>query len=132
MFYKELFLTLFLSFIFGKSEAYDCLGYPWYDATNIGPHSMGCIRFYGTQRMTWIEAEYFCRSENAHLVEIYDDWQQKFIHDRAYEILSEFSMGRGGGPGGAGGPGPPLELGIYRVKFLKIRKIPFFLLFGPP
>ena len=73
MFYKELFLTLFLSFIFGKIEAYDCLGYPWYDATILGPHSMGCIRFYGTQRMTWIEAEDFCRSENAHLIEIYDD-----------------------------------------------------------
>ena len=32
---------------------------------------------------------------------------------------------------GAGGPGP-LELGIYRVKFLKIHKISFFLLLGPP
>ena len=28
--------------------------------------------------------------------------------------------------------GPPLELGIYRVQFLKIRKISFFLLIGPP
>ena len=35
------------------------------------------------------------------------------------------------GPG-PGGPGPPLELGIYRVKFLKIHKISFFLLLGPP
>ena len=34
--------------------------------------------------------------------------------------------------GGPGGPGPPLELGIYRVKFLKIHKISFFLLLGPP
>ena len=41
---------------------------------------------------------------------------------------------RGGGTGGAraGGPVPSLELGIYRVKFLKIRKISFFLLIGPP
>ena len=31
-----------------------------------------------------------------------------------------------------GGAGPPLELGIYRVKFLKIHKISFFLLLGPP
>ena len=30
-------------------------------------------------------------------------------------------------PGGSGGPRPPLELGIYRVKFLKISKILFFL-----
>ena len=41
-------------------------------------------------------------------------------------------MIRGAGPGGAGGAQAPLELGIYRVKFLKIRKISFFLLFGPP
>ena len=26
----------------------------------------------------------------------------------------------------------PLELKIYRVIFLKIHKMPFFLLFGPP
>ena len=29
-------------------------------------------------------------------------------------------------------PGPPLELKIYRVKFLKIHKMSFFLLLGPP
>ena len=39
---------------------------------------------------------------------------------------------RGGGPRGARGAQAPLELGIYRVKFLKIRKISFFLLIGPP
>ena len=33
-----------------------------------------------------------------------------------------------GGPGGWA----PLELGIYKVKFLKIRKIPFFLLHRAP
>ena len=38
-------------------------------------------------------------------------------------------MTRGGGPGGAG---PPLESRIYVVNFLKIVKIWFFLLFGPP
>ena len=35
-------------------------------------------------------------------------------------------------PGGPGGAGPPLESRIYRVKFLKIIKISFFLLVGPP
>ena len=93
LFYKELILILSLSFIFGRIEAYDCLGYPWYDATILGPHSMGCIRFYGTQRMTWIEAEDFCRSQNAHLIEIYDDVQQQFVRDIAYDILQDFSMG---------------------------------------
>ena len=39
-------------------------------------------------------------------------------------------MHRGGGPMGA--RGAPLELGIYRVTILKIRKISFFLLIGPP
>ena len=35
-------------------------------------------------------------------------------------------------PGGPGGAGPPLELGIYEVKFLKIGKISFFLLHRAP
>ena len=38
-------------------------------------------------------------------------------------------MGRGMGPGG---PGPPLESRIYSVKILKIGKISFSLLVGPP
>ena len=36
-------------------------------------------------------------------------------------------IGSGAGePGGAGGVGPPLELEIYLVKFLKIRKKKIF------
>ena len=34
--------------------------------------------------------------------------------------------------GGPGGPGPPLESRIYSVKILKIGKISFSLLVGPP
>ena len=34
--------------------------------------------------------------------------------------------------GGTGGVGPPLELEIYLVKFLKIRKKKFFLVSDPP
>ena len=41
-------------------------------------------------------------------------------------------MVRGVGPGGPGGPGPPLESRIYSVKILKIGKISFSLLVGPP
>ena len=41
-------------------------------------------------------------------------------------------IARGRGTRGAGGPGPPLELKIYRVKFLKNHKMSFFLLLGPP
>ena len=35
-------------------------------------------------------------------------------------------------PGGSGGVGPPLELEIYLVKFLKIRKKNLFFSMGPP
>ena len=35
-------------------------------------------------------------------------------------------------PGGSGGVGPPLELEIYLVKFLKIRKKKLFFSMGPP
>ena len=35
-------------------------------------------------------------------------------------------------PGGPGGPVPSLEFGFYRVKFFKMDKISFPLLFGPP
>ena len=37
-----------------------------------------------------------------------------------------------GEPGGSGGVGPPLELEIYLVNFLKIRKKNFFLVSDPP
>ena len=37
-----------------------------------------------------------------------------------------------GEPRGPGGVGPPLELEIYLVKFLKIRKKNFFFSIGPP
>ena len=37
-----------------------------------------------------------------------------------------------GGTGGSGGVGPRLELEIYLVKFLKIRKKNFFFSIGPP
>ena len=39
---------------------------------------------------------------------------------------------RGGGTGGVRGGRTPLELEIYLVKFLKIRKKIFFLSIGPP
>ena len=42
--------------------------------------------------------------------------------------LARDEMGRGVGPGGPRGPGSSLEFRIYRVKFLKIDKISFFLL----
>ena len=42
--------------------------------------------------------------------------------------LAMDEMGRGVGPGGPRGPGSSLEFRIYRVKFLKIDKISFFLL----
>ena len=38
----------------------------------------------------------------------------------------------GGGTGGSGGVGPRLELEIYLVKFLKIRKKKIFFSIGPP
>ena len=41
-------------------------------------------------------------------------------------------MTRGLGTGGAGGARAPLELRFYRVKILKIGKISFFVLLGPP
>ena len=41
------------------------------------------------------------------------------------------TQGRGN-RGGSGGVGPPLELEIYLVKFLKIRKKKFFFSIGPP
>ena len=39
---------------------------------------------------------------------------------------------RAGGPGGVWGGRTPLELQIYRIKFLKIGKIIFFPSIGPP
>ena len=39
---------------------------------------------------------------------------------------------RGGGTGGVRGVGPPLELEIYLVKFLKIRKKIISFSIGPP
>ena len=35
-------------------------------------------------------------------------------------------------PGGSGGVGPPLELEVYVVKILKIRKFNYFSSIGPP
>ena len=37
-----------------------------------------------------------------------------------------------GEPGGSGGVGPPLELEIYLIKILEIRKKKFFLVSDPP
>ena len=46
--------------------------------------------------------------------------------------LVEWVCSGAGEPGGSGGVGPPLELEIYLVKFLKIRKKNFFFSIGPP
>ena len=55
--------------------------------------------------------------------------------DKCFLSISDYLgilIPRGRGPRGARRPGPSLELGIYRVNFLKISKISFFLLIGPP
>ena len=95
MFIKELLFLLIFSSILGNIEsAYNCPGYPWIDATNMASPNvnLGCIRFYGTQKMTWIEAENFCRSQNAHLIEILNSEQQSFLAGHANEILEDTAM----------------------------------------
>ena len=72
------------------------------------------------------------------LLRCFDGYNQilLYICKIKLQVLNHFglmyAMCRGPGPGGAGGAWPPLELGIYRVKILKIRKISFFLLVRPP
>merc|ERR1712038_1704853 len=95
MFIKKLLFLLIFSSILGNIEsAYNCPGYPWIDATNMASPNvnLGCIRFYGTQKMTWIEAENFCRSQNAHLIEILNSEQQSFLAGHANQILEDTAM----------------------------------------
>ena len=48
-------------------------------------------------------------------------------------LMCTYSPYSGAGePGGSGGVGPPLELEIYLVKFLKIHKKKIFFSIGPP
>ena len=54
-----------------------------------------------------------------------------FTYREIMEELEELII-RGQGTGGVWGVGPPLELVIYIVKILKIRKIIFFISIGPP
>ena len=48
------------------------------------------------------------------------------------DILKIIHVQGRGNRGGPGGVGPPLELEIYLVKFLKIRKKEIFLVSDPP
>ena len=84
-------LLFFLFFIFGLSVAVklnsgkdlNCPRY-WIDASHV---DLGCLLFNATSPLLRIEAETFCGKNlnSAHLVEIFDAYQQDFLVAEAFQ-----------------------------------------------
>ena len=91
-------LLFFLFFIFGLSVAVklnsgkdlNCPRY-WIDASHV---DLGCLLFNATSPLLWIEAENFCggSGNSAHLVEIFNEYQQDFLVAEA--LQSELLTGQ--------------------------------------
>ena len=63
-------------------------GYGWIDGSYV---DLGCLQFYAADPMSWFGAQNFCNStsnytSNSYLVEIYNDYQQNFIIEKARNI----------------------------------------------
>ena len=84
MFKAKIPLPLLLSVLFESIHGSSCPKY-WTDATQVG---LGCLFFNTTAYMTWQEAEISCayESDYGHLVEIFNQAQQDFLVNKAYEI----------------------------------------------
>ena len=63
----------------------------WIDASHV---DLGCLLFNATSPLLWIEAENFCggSGNSAHLVEIFNEYQQDFLVAEA--LQSELLTGQ--------------------------------------
>ena len=91
-------LLFLISIIFGllvvvelkSGKDLNCPRY-WIDASHV---NLGCLLFNATSPLLWIEAENFCggSGNSAHLVEIFDEYQQDFLVAEA--LQSELLTGQ--------------------------------------